>query len=408
MRDIITVAKFTMKEMMRRKSFIITTIILVILIIIGFNGPKIIKFFSGDSGEMMQGEKIIISDSENVYEGKLNELDQQKLEYKIEITPSTFDEIKTRINNKEVKAGIIIERKENDVLFRYIVNDTMSTMPENLNEALQKLYTNTQIEKLGLTQQKIKEVMPEFEMNTEQIEEVKGNSFVIMLISLLLFYAIYFCAYQVSSSITTEKTSKIMETLVTSTSPKTIVIGKTLGIGVVGLIQLILVVGTALISAKAFLEPGLLESVLDMSNITVYLGIITIVYFILGYFTYALLYALTGSTVSKPEDIQSANGPVAILAIAGFYLSYFAMMNPTNELNVFASLFPISSPFCMPFRIMMGLASGKDVVISIAILIVSILVIAKVAIKIYSNAILNYGTKMSIKDMINIYKDKQN
>ena len=166
--------------------------------------------------------------------------------------------------------------------------------------------------------------------------------------------------------------------------------------------------GTALISAKAFLESGLLESVLDMSNITIYLGIITIVYFILGYFTYALLNALTGSTVSKPEDIQSANGPVAMLAIVGFYLSYFTMMNPTSELNTFASLFPISSPFCMPFRIMMGLASGTDVAISIVILIVTILIIAKVAIKIYSNAILNYGTKISFKDIINMYKDKQN
>ena len=112
--------------------------------------------------------------------------------------------------------------------------------------------------------------------------------------------------------------------------------------------------------------------------------------------------------MSKPEDIQSANSPVAILAVVGFYLSYFTMINPTSELNVFASLFPISSPFCMPFRIMMGLASGTDVAISIAILLVTILVIAKVAIKIYSNAILNYGTKMSLKDIIKIYKDKQN
>ena len=166
--------------------------------------------------------------------------------------------------------------------------------------------------------------------------------------------------------------------------------------------------GTALISAKTFLEPEFLESVLDVSNITVYLGIITIIYFILGYFAYALLYALTGSTVSKPEDIQSANTPVAILAVIGFYLSYFTMINPTSELNLFASLFPVSSPFCMPFRIMMGLANGKDVVISIALLILTILVIAKVAIKIYSSAILNYGTKMSFKDIIKVYRDKQN
>ena len=82
------------------------------------------------------------------------------------------------------------------------------------------------------------------------------------------------------------------------------------------------------------------------------------------------------------------------------------MMNPTSELNVFASLFPISSPFCMPFRVMMGLASVTDVIISVAILVVTILIIAQVAIKIYSNAILNYGTKMSLKDIVKIYKDK--
>ena len=285
----------------------------------------------------------------------------------------------------------------------------MKEVPETIVNAINNLYTNIQIRKLGLTEEELKSITPNFEFSIEQTADKKasGNVLAVMLMSIGLFYAIYFCAYQVSSSITTEKTSKIMETLVTSTSPKTIVIGKTIGIGIVGLVQMILIVGTALISAKAFLEPELIESVLDMSNITVYLGIITIIYFILGYFAYALLYALTGSTVSKPEDIQSANTPVALLAVIGFYLSYFTMMNPTSELNTFASLFPISSPFCMPFRIMMGLASGKEVVISIAILIVTIFVIAKVAIKIYSSAILNYGTKMSFKDIVNIYREKQ-
>lgn len=151
----------------------------------------------------------------------------------------------------------------------------------------------------------------------------------------------------------------------------------------------------------------MLDSILDMSNITPYLGMMTIIYFILGYLLYALLYALTGSTVSKPEDIQSANSPIAILAVIGFYLSYFTMMNPTSELNLFASLFPISSPFCMPFRIMMGLASFTDVIISIIILTVTIIVVANIAIRIYSNAILNYGSKMSIKDIIKMYKEKQ-
>ena len=363
--------------------------------------PNIIKSFSGDN----TGDTFLIVDNKNVFEGTLESLKQMDLGYKFEITNEDlkFEDIKQKIEYKEISEAIIINPENEKIKISYIVEDTtmMDGVPEGCVNALTSIYSNLQISKLGLTEKQLQSITPNFDFSLEQTEEsASGNVFVMMIMSIVLFYAIYFCAYQVSSSITTEKTSKIMETLVTSTSPKTIVIGKTIGIGLVGIVQMILIVATALISAKAFLEPELLESVLDMSNITPYLGTMTVIYFILGYLSYALLYALTGSTVSKPEDIQSANTPVALLAVVGFYLSYFTMMNPTSDLNLFASLFPISSPFCMPFRIMMGLANTKDVVISIAILIVTIIVIARVAIKIYSNAILNYGTKMGIKDII--------
>ena len=410
MRDIFTVMKFTIKDMVKRKSFIISTLIILILIIIGFNVPNLIKMFNEDNN----GNKLLIIDSKNVFEGTLENLKQMDLGYEFEITNEDlkFEDVKQKIEDKEIKEAIIISPENEKVKISYIVENTtmINEVPEECKNALTSIYSSLKISKLGLSEQQLQSITPNFEFNLEQTEEksASGNILVMMIMSIVLFYAIYFCAYQVSSSITTEKTSKIIETLVTSTSPKTIVLGKTIGIGVVGLAQMTLIVSTALISAKTFLEEGLLESVLDMSNITLYLGAMTAIYFILGYLAYALLYALTGSTVSKPEDIQSANSPVAILAVIGFYLSYFTMMNPTSKLNVFASLFPISSPFCMPFRIMMGLANTTDVIISIAILIVTIIVIASVAIKIYSNAILNYGTKMSIKDIIKIYKDKQN
>lgn len=408
MKDIITVMKFTIKDMVKRKSFVISTIIILLLIVIGFNVPNIIKIFTKED----TSNKIVIVDSQDIFEGNLEILQQQDIGYEIEISQATFEEIKTKVEEKEINSALMIEKDENHVKIRYIVKNMlrMESVPEKLVNAINNLYSNMQIHKLGLTQEQLESITPNFDFRLEQTEEEKanGNIFAMMLMSIVLFYAIYFCAYQVSSSITTEKTSKIMETLVTSTSPTTIVMGKTLGIGIVGLFQMLLIVGTALVSAKVFLESALLEAVFDMSSITPYLGMVTILYFILGYFTYALLYALTGSTVSKPEDIQSANSPVAILAVIGFYLSYFTMMNPTSELNVFASLFPVSSPFCMPFRVMMGLATGTDVFLSIAILFVTILIIAKIAIKIYTSAILNYGTKMTLKDMIKIYKDKQN
>ena len=408
MKDLLVVMKFTMKDMIKRKSFIISTIIFLIMIVVGFNIPNILKSINGED----TSNKLVIVDEGNIFEGSLESLKNADTGYEIEISNVKYEEIKEKINNDEIESAIIVEKTNNNVKIRYIVKNTtmMANVPDDIISMMNSLYSNLQISKLGLTESQLQSITPNFDYELEQTEEEKanGNVFAIMLLSIVLFYAIYFCAYQVSSSITTEKTSKIIETLVTSTSPKTIVLGKTIGIGVVGLLQLILLVGTALISAKAFLDPELINSILDISAITPYLGIITVMYFILGYLAYALLYALTGSTVSKPEDIQSANGPVAMLAVIGFYLSYFTMMNPTSSLNVFASIFPISSPFCMPFRIMMGLANTTDVLISIAVLIITILIIAKVAIKIYSNAILNYGTKMGIKDIMKMYKDKNN
>lgn len=413
MRDLKTVIGFTIKDMVKRKSFIVSSIIIILIIIVGFNIPNIMSLFSDDTSSN-GSDKLLVVDSTNLFDGSLDALNGMELGYEVQTTNEalTFDNIKEKIDNEEIDEAIIVEQNAGTYKLRYIVKDmTMMTgMPEDLMDAINTIYTNLQISKLDLTEEELQSLTPNFEYSIEQTEEqkVSGNVLAMMMLSIVLFYAIYFCAYQVSSSITTEKTSKIMETLVTSTSPRTIVLGKTIGIGLVGLIQVCVFVAVALISAKLFLEPGMLESVLDMSQMTPYLAIITIIYFILGYFTYALLYALTGSTVGKPEDIQSANTPVAILAVIGFYLSYFTMMNPTSDLNTFAALFPISSPFCMPFRIMMGIASGTEVAISIAILAVTILIIAKVAIKIYSNAILNYGTKMSFKDMVKVYRDKNN
>ena len=221
-----------------------------------------------------------------------------------------------------------------------------------------------------------------------------------MLLSIVLFYAIYFYAYQVSTAITVEKTSRIIETLVTSTSPRIIVLGKTIGIGIVGIMQTLLTILVAVICAKAFLAPEMVSSIFEMMKLSPEVIVVIAIYYLLGYSLYALLYALTGSTVSKPEEVQSANGPVAILAVIGFYLSYFTMMNPSSNLNEIAALVPISSPFCMPFRVMMGLSSMNELVMSIMILIITIILVAKISIKIYSSAILNYGEKISIKKLL--------
>ncbi len=411
MKDLFTVASFTIKDMIKRKSFIISNLIILAIIVLLFNVPNILNAIMGDNTSS-QNTKILIVDEDNIFEGTLEQINQMDIGYEATIATETitFDEIKQKIDNNEIDDALVITKKDGQINMQYIVENLamVSQMPQSLTNAISTIYSNLSISKLGLTPEQIQTLSGNFnfEMIQTEEEEVQGNQFAMMMMSLVLFYAIYFCAYQVSSSITTEKTSKIIETLVTSTKPKTIVLGKTIGIGVVGLIQIAAIIITALISSALFLEEGALDGIVDFSTITPFLGFITAIYFILGYATYALLYALTGSTVSKPEDVQSANGPIAIVAVIGFYLAYFTMMNPTSELNKLAAILPISSPFCMPFRVMMGIATNSEIAISIAVMLVTILVVAQISIKIYSQAILNYGSKMSLKDIFKMYKNK--
>lgn len=409
MKNLKTVTAFTISEMVRRKSFIISTLVILIIIALAFNIPNIMKKLGNDGS----GEKVLIIDPENLFEGMASNLNEAGLGYEFQTTTEelNLEEIKEKIKN-DVDACIKFSKQENTVKMEYIVESAAvnyGEVPQTLVATFTNLYSNLQVKKLNLSPEELSSLEPEFDVTLTETDEnaAKGNIFIMMMISIVLFYAVFFCAGQVSTAITTEKTSKIIETLVTSTDSKTIVLGKTLGIGIVGLIQVILMMIVAIISAKFCMDSEILSSIFDVSTITPTLFIITLIYFCLGYGLYSLLFALTGATVSKPEDVQSANGPVSFVAVIGFYLAYFSMMNPSSSVNKLAGIVPISSPFCMPLRVMMGTATTGEVITSVLVLIATTALVAMLAIKVYSSTILNTGARLSLKDAIKMARENK-
>lgn len=409
MKNLKTVTAFTISEMVRRKSFIISTLVILIIIALAFNIPNIMKKLGNDGS----GEKVLIIDPENLFEGMASNLNEAGLGYEFQTTTEelNLEEIKEKIKN-DVDACIKFSKQENTVKMEYIVESaavSYGEVPQTLVATFTNLYSNLQVKKLNLSPEELSSLEPEFDVTLTETDEnaAKGNIFIMMMISIVLFYAVFFCAGQVSTAITTEKTSKIIETLVTSTDSKTIVLGKTLGIGIVGLIQVILMMIVAIISAKFCMDSEILSSIFDVSTITPILFIITLIYFCLGYGLYSLFFALTGATVSKPEDVQSANGPVSFVAVIGFYLAYFSMMNPSSSVNKLAGIVPISSPFCMPLRVMMGTATTGEVITSVLVLIATTALVAMLAIKVYSSTILNTGARLSLKDAIKMARENK-
>ena len=401
MKSLFTVISFTIKDMVKRKSFIISNIIILLIIVVGFN----VMNWLSDMDQTL--EAVTVLDNQNIFEGRLDNLHEQfaSLGYDINVDKeSTQDDIKAKIESEELPSAIILSEDENGLKFEYLINGMSlgTTVPTDVINAIQLTYQNMKLAELGIPEEDLPTLNAgsNVEVVSLSSDESSGNIFIMMILSIVLFYAIYFYAYQVSTAITIEKTSRIIETLVTSTSPRIIVLGKTIGIGIIGIAQTLILILVAVICAKVFLPPEMLSSVFEMINLSPAIIVLIAIYYLLGYAFYAMLYALTGSTVSKPEEVQSANGPVAILAVIGFYLSYFTMMNPTSSLNEIAALVPISSPFCMPFRAMMGLSSMNEIILSIVILIITMLLVAHISIKIYSSAILNYGEKLSLKKLL--------
>ena len=408
MRDILIVTKFTLIEALKKKAFIVSTIIMILMIILASAFTKIIPKLA-DSNEK---DKILILDNDNIFENQLNTMNELGLnnEFIIAKEKTSLADVKTKIKNKDIKKGIIISKAEGKIKIEYVVENTslMMNSPVDIQKALKEIYSRNQLKKLNLTQQQIQSLEPNFEYTIVSSQEKDANKNITVILALtgLLFAAIYTFAYQVSTSITTEKTSKIVETLVTYTKARNIVLGKTFGIGLAGLIQLLIIAIISIFSINTFVDKNMLSAFLDLSTITPALGITIIVYFILGYMEYALLYALTGSFVSNPEEVKAAATPASLIAVMSFYLAYFTIMSPTSNLNSIASIVPFSSPFSAPFRVMLGVATPREMIMSVLILIMTNILIAHIAIKVYTNAIINNGTKLSLKEIIKMYKTK--
>lgn len=402
MKEMLIVSKFTIKDMIKRKSFIVSNIIFLLIILVGTNIPRILEAFNSDD----ENSRLLIVDNDNLLGESLSALsDNKDLGYEISFSNGEFlkSDAQKALDNDEYDEIISFKLDGKKIMFEDYQTDMnlSSTNTEVIVNQITSIYYNKKLVDLGLTSKQLEDLDVGFELNNNHLSNSdSGNStFAMMMFSIVLFYAVFFCASQVSSSVTTEKTSKIIESLTTSTSPKNIVLGKTLGVGVTGLIQLVVLLGFGIICAKMFLPSEILSGVINLSSINFAVWVIIILYFVLGYALFALIFALTGSLVQKPEDIQSANSPVSMLSVFVFYLAYFSMMNPKSSVSVFASLFPFSSPFSMPSRYMLGIANVWDVVISIGLLIVMCVIIGFISVKVYSNAILNYGSKFSLKDI---------
>jgi ABC-2 type transport system permease protein len=219
----------------------------------------------------------------------------------------------------------------------------------------------------------------------EPVDARRGESATVAFVGVLLLYGQLFAyGYWVAAGVVEEKSSRVVEVLLATLRPSHLLRGKILGIGLLGLLQLLLIGLVALFASNAV-------GSLEFPTGAIATMAVVLVWFVLGFFFYAGLFAVAGSIVSRQEDLQTTMTPLTILIIASFIIGLSATGDPDSTLAVVASLLPFSSPLVMPTRIVLGDAAPWEVVASLAISVVSTAALIPIATKVYSRALLRPG-----------------
>lgn len=425
MNNMWTVIRFTFMNKVRTKSFLVSTLIFALIITIGINLPFLIQMFTGDKAGSEETTRIGL-----VYGQE--QLLAEQLETTWSNLPSTsyefvkYETADEAALNQDIKDGVIegylkFEAQEGNTFPTVVYSSEDEAMsPElqsNLQAALQVAKTRSIVEGLNLSDAQINELNTPVQIDARSIstnpsgnadgasDEKEGaseviNYIVVYALIILFFFTLMGTGNMIASEVTTEKSSRIMEILITSVSPLSQMFGKVIGMFLLGLSQ---IAAFGIVAAVNLMLPHNLDTLkemnLDLSAIDPMLLVFGLIFYILGYFLYAMLYAAIGSIVSRTEDLGQAVMPITMLSLVAFYIAIFSLSAPNSMLMKVSSYIPFISPTTILVRIGLGDITVWEILLSLAILIVAILIFGWLAAKIYRTGVLMYGKRPTFKEL---------
>lgn len=219
----------------------------------------------------------------------------------------------------------------------------------------------------------------------------RGQRLAIGLITVfLLFFGIQTYGAFVAQGVVEEKSSRVVELLLSTVRPWQLMLGKVLGLGLVGLVQIVIL-------AAAGLAMGSATGVLTLSGVATGTVLWGVVWYLLGFFLYATVYAAAGSLVSRQEDAPSVITPVTMVLIVGFVVGFNVLVqNPESGTARVLSLIPLFSPILMPGRMAIGTATGWEVTLSLVLTLALGSLLTWVGSRIYRNAVLHTGSRLKL------------
>jgi ABC-2 type transport system permease protein len=285
---------------------------------------------------------------------------------------------------------------------------------EILRRILEKATLTERLKERGVDPQLVAEATIQLNMRTvtvrggEATEQTGEATFLLAYFMwFLLYLAILLYGVQVLGAVVEEKTTRIVEVLVSSLKPFQLLAGKVLGVGAVGLFQLLVWAVTArLLFTQRELIAGLFGfegsvQAFSLPDVPIATIVVLLVYFVLGYFLYAAMFAAVAATSSTEAEARQAQAPVTMLLVIPAVISLMAMITePDGGLFVALTLIPLSSPIAMPGRWVVSDVTVAELVASVLLLVAALGMVTWIAGRIYRTGILMHGKRPGAREIL--------
>ncbi|HEX6352287.1 ABC transporter permease [Actinophytocola sp.] len=371
---------------MRSKAFIITTVATLVLLV-GFALVMKLVSSGADATIGVTRDSSTLAAPLKTIAGQLGE----------DVDVRTVDEAAGRAQVADGSLDALVIAGADGKLRVVVEKDLDDTWRNALNVLAGQLVLNKEIAGLGGDPATVRSAIANASVDVEPLEEPypyqSGQLVLGIVAGILIYMSLLLNGQLVAQGVVEEKSSRVVELLLSTIRPWQLMAGKVLGIGLVGLVQMVVIGGVGIAAALG----------LDVLSISTSAAVGTVVWlvvwYLLGFITYSLVFAALAALVSRQEDVGGVITPALMFVIVGYVIGISVLPSePDNTLAAVLSVIPVFAPTLMPMRLAMGGVPVWQAALSVGLVLALIPVLVWLAGRIYANAVMRSGGRVKLID----------
>lgn len=411
MRQFINVLKFELGSYFKNKSFVVVTVLLMIAAFAAVAVPAVMmgKDKNGETqteAGMPEEDNtaMAILDEQGIFsEGK--KLADLLPMYEWTVCDSE-DELRDLVREESVEAGVVVTGPTS---YQYIVenNEMFSNTQTIFEQALAAKYREAALNEQGIDAAAV-EAIYNTPMQSELIiqgKDSQNNFWYTYVLTFVLYMLILFYGQMIAVSVTTEKSNRAIEILVTSVNSNSLIFGKVLAGALAGVLQVVLILGSAFAAYETF-KSRIGEMLAFLFDVPVLVWVVFALFGTFGYLLYAFCFGMLGALVSKTEDISKSATPVTLLCVVSLLVAVYGMYFSDSLTMKVLSFVPFTSTNAMLVRAAMGTVDIWEIAVSGVILIAACAVAGVFTAKIFRMGTLMYGNPIKFRNALKMLKQQ--